>query len=185
MRSAFKAAVISVLSIFFLSGVMVSSSYAASKEVLNIQVKDAVKRFYREVSQGKELADKSRGMLVFPSILKAGLVVGGEYGEGALLVDRKIIAYYSSAAASIGFQAGAQSKTVVLLFMTGKALKNFRTSEGWKVGVDGSVALVKQGTGGSIDSDTLQQPIIGFIFGNKGLMFNLTFEGSKITRIKK
>jgi len=185
MRSVIKAAVISTLSLFLLSGVMTSSARAASKEVLDIQVKDAVKRFYQEVSQSKELAGKSRGMLVFPSILKAGLVVGGEYGEGALLIDHKIVDYYSSTAASIGFQAGAQSKTVILLFMTKDALNNFRNSEGWKAGVDGSVALVKQGTGGSIDSTTLQQPIIGFIFGNKGLMFNLTIEGSKISRINK
>jgi len=185
MRSIFKATAVSVLSLFLLSGIMPGSAYAAAKAVLDIEVKDAVNRFYKEVSLGKELADKSRGMLIFPSILKAGLFVGGEYGEGALLINNKTVDYYSSAAASIGFQAGAQSKSVVLLFMTENALKNFRTSDGWKAGVDGSVALVKQGTGGSIDSNTLQQPIIGFIFGNKGLMFNLTIEGSKITRIKK
>lgn len=185
MRSLIKSVVVSVLPIFFLFGIMTGSSYASSKEVLDVQVKDAVQRFYKEIRQSKELAGKSLGMLVFPSVIKAGLFVGGEYGEGALLIDNKIVGYYSSAAASIGFQAGAQTKTVVLLFMTGTSLQDFRNSKGWKAGVDGSVALIKEGIGGAIDSKTLQQPIIGFIFGNKGLMFNLTIEGTKISKIKK
>ncbi|MCW5573476.1 MAG: hypothetical protein KIT37_10645, partial [Steroidobacteraceae bacterium] len=97
----------------------------------------------------------------------------------------KTLAYYSIAAASIGLQLGAQARTEIILLMTADALKSFRDSQGWKAGVDGSVALATLGAGGTIDTQTAQKPIIGFIFSNKGLMYNLTFEGSKITKIQK
>ncbi len=174
--------------IFFISlCVLVSPdrAYAASAQEINARVNAALKRFYKEVAVGKELGKKARGILVFPSVIKVGFGIGGEYGEGSLRIKGKTVDYYSTAAASIGFQLGAQSKTVILLFMTKKALSNFRTSEGWKAGVDGSVAIAKLGAGGAVDSNTLKEPIIGFVFGNKGLMYNLTLEGSKITKIKK
>ncbi|MFC1592363.1 YSC84-related protein, partial [Thermodesulfobacteriota bacterium] len=139
----------------------------------------------KDVSTGKQLIKKSHGVLVFPSVVKAGFGIGGEYGEGALRINGKTKAYYSTAAASIGFQLGAQSKTIMLVFMTKKALTAFRQSDGYEVGVDGSVVIAKVGAGGSIDSSTLDQPIVGFVFTNKGLMYNLTLEGSKITQIKK
>jgi len=97
----------------------------------------------------------------------------------------KTVDYYNTAAASIGFQLGAQVKSQVILFMSNDALKKFRASDGWKAGVDGSVALATLGADGSVDSDTAQKPIIGFIFSNKGLMYNLTFEGTKMSKIKK
>jgi lipid-binding SYLF domain-containing protein len=118
-------------------------------------------------------------------VLKAGVGVGGEYGEGALLIKGKTAGYYSTAAASIGLQLGAQVKSQIILFMNPKVLDQFRDSKGWKAGVDGSVALATLGAGGEISTDTVKQPIIGFIFSNKGLMYNLTFEGSKITRLER
>jgi lipid-binding SYLF domain-containing protein len=124
-------------------------------------------------------------VLVFPSVFKAGIGIGGEYGEGALRIRGKTVDYYSTAAASIGFQLGAQSKTVIIVFMTNKALKEFRDSSGWEAGVDGSVALVEFGAGGSIDSTNIKDPIVGFVLDNKGLMFNATLEGSKFTKLKK
>ena len=93
--------------------------------------------------------------------------------------------YYSTAAASIGFQLGAQKKTVILVFMQEDALKKFRASSGWEAGVDGSVALIKLGAGGTIDTTSIKDPIVGFVFSQKGLMYNLTLEGSKYTKIKK
>jgi lipid-binding SYLF domain-containing protein len=123
------------------------------------------------------LVDKADGILVFPSVIKAGFGIGGEYGEGAMRIGGKT-------AASIGFQFGAQSKAVILMFMTEEALSKFRGSEGWEVGVDGSVALVKIGAGGSIDTSNIEDPFIGFVFGQKGLMYNPTFEGSKMTKNK-
>jgi len=163
----------------------VPSSHAASKTEINAKVRASLTEFYEKVPAGKELANKAAGMLVFPEVVKAGLVVGGEYGEGSLLVNHKTVGYYSTAAGSIGFQLGAQVKSQIVLFMTREALNNFRKSEGWKAGVDGSVALATLGAGGEVDSNTARKPIIGFIFSNKGLMYNLSFEGSKFTRLKK
>ncbi len=162
-----------------------ASAAAASREEINAEVRQALKEFRKHTSAGHELSQKAAGVLVFPSVVKAGIGVGGEYGEGALLVGGKTVGYYNIAAASIGLHLGAQARSEIILFMTENALSKFRGSEGWKAGVDGSVALVTLGAGGSIDTETAQKPIIGFIFSNKGLMANLTFEGSKITKIDR
>ncbi len=161
------------------------NAWAGSRQEIDAEVRQSLKEFARHTSAGHELSQKAAGMLVFPSVVKAGIGVGGEYGEGSLLVGGKPVAYYNIAAASIGFQLGAQARSQIILFMTENALSKFRSSEGWKAGVDGSVALVTLGAGGSIDTETAKKPIIGFIFSNKGLMYNLTFEGSKITKIDR
>lgn len=160
-------------------------AFAASKEEIDANVDVALDEFYAESPAGKRLAQRAKGMLVFPRVVKAGIGIGGEYGEGALLVGGSTAAYYNTASASIGFQLGAQVKSQVILFMTDDALDTFRSSDGWEAGVDGSVAVVEFGTGGEISSNSAQQPIIGFIFSNKGLMYNLTFEGSKMTKIDR
>ena len=162
-----------------------TDAVAASKEEIDAKVEEAMENFYKQTSAGKRLAEKAAGMLVFPEVIKAGIGVGGEYGEGALLAKGKTIAYYNTAAASIGFQLGAQIKSQVILFMNPKVLESFRKSKGWKAGVDGSVALATLGAGGELSTETMKEPIIGFIFSNKGLMYNLTFEGSKISRIER
>jgi len=161
------------------------AAHAASKAELDAEVRQALSNFGKQTSAGLELSKKAAGMLVFPSVIKAGVGIGGEYGEGALIVGGKTVAYYNVASASIGFQLGAQARSQVILFMNANALDKFRKSDGWKAGVDGSVALATLGAGGSIDTETAQKPIIGFIFSNKGLMYNLTFEGSKMSRIEK
>ncbi len=158
---------------------------AASRAEIDANVQEAIANFYRQTSAGKKLAQKAAGMLVFPEVVKAGIGVGGEYGEGALLIKGKTAAYYSTAAASIGFQLGAQVKSQIILFMNQRVLEEFRNSKGWKAGVDGSVALATLGAGGELSTETIKEPIIGFIFSNKGLMYNLTFEGSKITRLER
>lgn len=160
-------------------------SYGASKTEIDAYVSEALSKFYKHTSAGKKLADKATGILVFPKVYKAGFGIGGEYGEGALLIGGKTVDYYNTASASIGFQLGAQVKSQIILFMNKKVLSAFRDSEGWEVGVDGSVAIATLGAGGEIDTKTAKEPIIGFVFSNKGLMFNLTLEGSKITKIKK
>lgn len=165
--------------------VCAAGASAASKDEINAEVKQALGNFQQQTSAGHELSKKAAGMLVFPNVLKAGIGVGGEYGEGALLVKGKTVGYYNVASASIGFQLGAQARSQILLFMSDKALADFRKSDGWKAGVDGSVALATLGAGGAIDTATAKQPIIGFIFSNKGLMYNLSFEGSKISRLNK
>jgi lipid-binding SYLF domain-containing protein len=172
----------------FLSGenvIYLDEASAASATEINIGVDEALKRFKKEVSGGEQFLIKAEGVLVFPSVLKAGIGIGGEYGEGALRIDGKTVEYYNTAAASFGFQLGAQSKTVVLVFLTGKALQDFRASSGWKAGVDGSVAIVKWGVGEDINTVDITDPIVGFVFSNKGLMYNLTIEGSKFTKIAR
>jgi len=117
--------------------------------------------------------------------VKAGFGVGGEYGEGALRVGGRTIGYYNSISASVGFQLGVQERSVIIMFMTDEALNQFRETAGWKVGVDGSVVVVTVGAGGSIDTNKITSPVVGFILDPKGLMYNLTLEGSKISRISR
>lgn len=162
-----------------------SQTEAASAVEIEAKVKAAMEKFYREVPEARELVEQSQAVLVFPSVIKAGIGFGGEYGQGALQINGQTVDYYSTTAASIGFQLGVQSKAVILLFIAEKALTDFRSSKGWEVGVDGSVALVKIGAGGALNTHTLKEPIIGFVFGNKGFMFNLTLEGTKISKIQK
>jgi lipid-binding SYLF domain-containing protein len=172
-------------SLFCLLSVAPLAAFAASREEIDAEVREAMANFARHSSAGNDLAKKAAGVLVFPSVVKAGIGIGGEYGEGSLLVRGKPAAYYSIAAASIGFQLGVQSRSQIVLFMNQGALSQFRASQGWTAGVDGSVALATLGAGGSIDTETAKKPVIGFIFSGKGLMYNLTFEGSKISKIER
>ncbi len=163
----------------------VPQAAAASAAEIEADVDETLRRFFRQVGSARPLADKAVAMLVFPTVVKAGIGIGGEYGEGALRRRGKTLGFYNTVAASIGFQLGAQARSVILMFMTERALQNFRAADGWKIGVDGSVALVTVGAGGAIDTNSIRGPIIGFVFGNKGLMYNLTLEGSKISRISR
>ncbi|MBV8211484.1 MAG: hypothetical protein JO133_15620 [Burkholderiaceae bacterium] len=158
---------------------------AASKDEIDSHVRVALEDLYRLNPGAKKVADQAAGILVFPSVVKGGFIVGAEYGEGALQVGGKSVAYYNIISGSFGLQAGVQDEGIALMFMTADALKKFRDSKGWKAGVDGSVAIVTLGAGGQIGSETLQKPIIGFEFNNKGLMANLTLEGSKVSRIER
>ena len=160
-------------------------AHAASSVEIDARGDATLKEFYLKVGSGKELAEKAKGVLVFPSVLKAGFWVGGQYGEGALRINGKTSDYYNIAGASFGLQFGVQSKSIILLFMTEDALSGFKNSSGWEAGVDGSVAFVTLGAGGALDTNTLQQPIIGFVFSNKGLMVDVSLKGSKITKIQK
>ena len=162
-----------------------NEAMAASSKEIDIKVDTALKKFTKDVGGAQKFLKNAKGVLVFPSVIKAGFGIGGEYGEGALRISGKTVDYYGTAAASIGFQLGAQSKTIIIVFLENDALKNFRNSTGWEIGVDGSVALVTLGAGGSIDTTNIKEPIVGFVFSNKGLMYNLTLEGSKITKLKR
>ena len=160
-------------------------AHAATGKEIDVSVDVALERFEKEIKGGKEFMETAKGVLVFPSVVKAGFVVGGEFGEGALRINGKTVDYYNTIAGSFGFQFGAQAKTVMLIFMQDEALKGFRESKGWKAGVDGSVALVTLGAEGSVDTTKIKDPIVGFVFGQKGLMYNLTLEGSKFNKIDK
>jgi lipid-binding SYLF domain-containing protein len=158
---------------------------AASAAEIDAEVADTLLEFYAQVRGSRDLLGKSEAVLVFPSVIKAGMGFGGEYGEGALLTRGRTLEYYNTISASIGFQLGVQKRSVIIAFMTPEALAGFRRVDGWKVGVDGSIALVTVGVGGSIDTNRITSPIVGFIFDGKGLMYNLTLEGSKMTRIRR
>jgi lipid-binding SYLF domain-containing protein len=160
------------------------SAHAASAAEIDREV-DRVLADFRKIDGTDAFLRIAKGVLVFPKVYKAGVGVGGEYGEGALRMDGKTVDYYSTAAASVGFKLGAQAKSIVVIFTEESALKKFRESEGWKVGVDGSVALVDIGVGKAVDTTNIKDPVIGFIFGQKGLMYNLTLEGSKFTKLDK
>lgn len=150
---------------------------------LDANVEDTLRNFHRHVRGTRELVASAAAVLVFPTVVKAGIGIGGEYGEGALLSRGRPVEYYSTASASIGFQLGAQARSIIIVFMTEQALADFKRVDGWKVGVDGSVALINVGVGGSIDTNRIASPIVGFIFDGKGLMYNLTLEGTKISRM--
>lgn len=178
--------IIFILAFFVIVGISFPSvTYAASAEEIDIGVNATLKRFCKEVPGGSDFLKKAEGILVFPSVIKAGIGIGGEYGEGALCIGGRTVDYYSTAAASIGFQLGVQSKSIVLIFLTKSVLTDFRKSDGWKAGVDGSVALLKWGVGEDVNTIDIKNSIVGFVFTNKGLMYNLTIEGSKITKISR
>ena len=141
---------------------------AATAKEIDVSVDVAIDRLYKEVHGSNDLVKKSKGILVFPKVYKAGLGIGGEYGEGALRINGKTVDYYNTAAASIGFQLGAQVKTVILVFMKESALKNFRNSEGWEAGVDGSVALITIGMGDSLDTTNVKGPHRWIYSGSEG-----------------
>lgn len=174
------------VSLLMLVGICIAPpAQAATKQEIDASVNRAMENFNHEVQGAAGLLKSAKGVLVFAGVIKAGIGIGGEYGEGSLRRHGKTLGYYSIGAASIGFQLGVQKKDVILIFMQDQALKRLQESDGWKVGVDGSVAVVKVGAGGAIDSETLKKPILAFIVGQKGLMYNLTLEGSKITKLKR
>jgi lipid-binding SYLF domain-containing protein len=162
-----------------------ATTQAGSAAQIDAAVEGTLNEFFHRIRGSRELVNKSAAVLVFPTVVKAGIGIGGEYGEGALLTRGRTLEYYNTVSASIGFQFGAQARSVIIVFMTPEALASFRRVNGWKVGVDGSVALITVGIGGSIDSSKIASPIVGFIFDGKGLMYNLTLEGSKISRIAR
>lgn len=177
--------VLRILLVFFAVLLQESSCFAASAQEIDADVRATLDRFYIQIAGARELATKSTGILIFPSVIKAGMGFGGEYGEGALIIKGRPTTYYNTISASFGFQLGVQSRSIIIMFMTPEALEGFRNSDGWKVGVDGSVAIITLGAGGAIDTNKIASPIIGFVLDPKGLMYNLTLEGSKISRISR
>lgn len=158
---------------------------ADSATVIDARVDETISLFKEKVNGADVFLNSSAGYLVFPRVIKIGIGIGGETGEGALRIGSKSVDYYRTSSGSIGFQLGAQAKSIVIAFMTKESLQSFRDSAGWKIGIDGSVALIDLGAGKTIDSKNVKDPVVGFIFGSKGLMYNLTLEGSKIHKLDK
>jgi len=164
---------------------MPAQALGATAAEIDADVNDALVAFREEVNGADVFLDKAAGYLVFPRVIKVGIGIGGETGEGALRVGGRTVDYYRTTAGSFGLQLGAQAKSIVIAFMTEASLDKFRNSNGWRAGVDGSVALIDIGAGKTIDSQNIKDPVVGFVFGSKGLMYNLTLEGSKFSKLDK
>jgi lipid-binding SYLF domain-containing protein len=160
-----------------------SAAAASSTAEINRDADAALAKLYRETPAAKALGERARAILVFPSIVKGGLIVGGQYGEGVLRKDGKSVGYYSTSAVSYGLQAGAQTFGYALFLMSDSALSYLDKSGGWEIGVGPSVVVVDEGKARTLTTTTAQDDIYAFIFGQKGLMAGLGLQGSKITRI--
>ena len=169
---------LSILILFFAADINAKSSAE-----IDASIESAIERFTNEIQGGQTYLDGARGILVIPKMIKAGLVLGVEYGEGALVVDNIKVQYYRAFSGSLGLQLGIGSKDLIILFYDDEAMDDFIYSSGWQVGVDGSVAILDMGAGGSLDSTEAQDPIVGFVFGHKGLIAGLSLEGTKFTKI--
>jgi lipid-binding SYLF domain-containing protein len=156
----------------------------SKRQSIDASVDGTMSRLYTTVTGSRELVAKSRGVLVFPSVIQVGFVIGGQYGEGALRVGGSSVGYYSTVSGSFGLQAGAQSKALIFCFMTQDSLDRFRGADGWSVGADASVALVKIGANGAVDSTTATAPVEVFILTNTGLMADVSLNGTKVSRLK-
>ena len=160
------------------------ASSATSRTSIDAQVDASLSKLYDSVKGSRELVAKSSGVLVFPAVVGASLGVGAEYGRGALRVNGRTQSYYSTTAGSVGFQAGAQSKAVIYLFTTQAALDKFRGSKGWTAGADATVAVATIGANGNVDTNTIRQPVVGFVLTNVGLEAGVSLQGAKITEIQ-
>jgi lipid-binding SYLF domain-containing protein len=162
-----------------------SSAAAKTAAEIDAAVEAARDQCAAQVPGCNAAAEKALGMLVFPEVTKAGIGVGGSYGEGALIVGDKTAGYYSTASASVGLQLGAQKYAQIIMFMTAEALDGFRKSAGWEAGANAQVTMIDQGKASNISSVTANNPVIAFVFGQKGLMGDLSDQGAKITKLER
>ena len=161
-----------------------ATSLAATEVQIDHRVAVTVKHFNSINPANVNLEQKAAGMLVFPRVTKGGIGIGGEFGEGALQVNGKTVGYYSVGAASVGLTLGLAKHSEIIMFMTQESLDHFVASDGWSIGADAGITVVSSSANGSYDTETQQKPILGFMFANKGLLGDLSFDGSKITKIK-
>ncbi|HTK98155.1 MAG TPA: YSC84-related protein [Pseudomonadales bacterium] len=164
---------------------LLAGNARAAKDSLDTNVRAALANFQAKIPLAPQLIEKSVGILVFPKVYKAGVFLGAGIGDGALQVHGQTVQYYRTTSLSYGFQLGVQWRTEIVLFMTQEALDKFRAGNGWQAGIDGSIAVIAFGVGNSIDTDNIQEPIIGFIFDDKGLMFDLSLKGSKYWKVEE
>ena len=160
------------------------TAFADSAAEIDREVSAALESLYASEPAAKELADKSKAILVFPDVLKAGLIVGGQYGEGALRMGDKTVGYYNTVAASYGLQAGVQTFGYAMFLMSDSALQHLKESDGWEIGTGPSIVVVDKGAAGALTSTTLQDDIYAFFFDQEGLMAGLGLQGTKISQIE-
>jgi lipid-binding SYLF domain-containing protein len=157
---------------------------ATTKQELDREATQHLAKLIKANPNAALVAKKAKAVLIFPNIIKAGLVFGGAYGEGVLRQNKKADAYYNSITASWGLQAGAQSYGYIVFLMTNKAVNYIHDSNGWEIGVGPTVAIIDEGAGKNLSTSTLKDDAYAFIFDQQGLMASLSLEGTKISRIK-
>jgi len=162
-----------------------AASQAQTKASLDAAVSETVKQFNLLDPRHAELENKAAGVLIFPQVTKGGIALASEYGEGALQIGGATVAYYSVASASVGLTAGMATHSEIIVFMTAEALQRFRKSKGWSVGADTRIAVISRGLDNDYDSYAMQKPVVAFMFGEKGLIADLSLQGSKINKIVK
>ena len=172
-------------SLLTLTLTFILSTGLSAKSIVEIDaaIESSLNRFTEEVRGGDAYLEGARGILVIPRMWKAGVLLGFEFGEGALIVDGIKIQYYKALTTSVGLQIGVGSKDLIIIFFDDTAMDNFLYSSGWEVGVDGAVAFLSRGVAGAVDSNTFKDPIVGFVFGQKGLLAGVSMEGTKFTKI--
>ena len=171
-----------LLAVFLFAGQ--SFAKMTAKEV-DASVDEAMERFHKQVKDASEVVKQAKGLLILPNVKKGALIVGGEYGQGAMRIGGKTVEYYSMISGSFGLQIGGQAKDIIIAFMSNEALKKFRESKGWEAGVDGNVALIKVGAGESAMTAMSKQPIAAFVFDVKGLMADTSLKGAKFNKLDK
>ncbi|MGF1657883.1 MAG: YSC84-related protein [Rubrimonas sp.] len=162
-----------------------ATAQAEEREIIDTRVRLATEELRASVPGAAELLDQARGVLIMPNIVKGGLIVGGAYGEGALLVGGETVGYYALAAASLGFQLGVQSSKQALLFMTDASLEKFRASQGWQAGVDAEVTMPGDGLSAQLKTTSREAPVIAIVFGQDGLLAGASLEGAKFSPIAR
>jgi lipid-binding SYLF domain-containing protein len=162
-----------------------SGARAADAEVIEARVERALQELFASVDGAADLYENARGVLIMPEVTKAGLLVGGAYGEGALRVGGQTVGYYSVAAASFGLQAGVQSSKQALFFMTDESLARFRAADGWEIGADAEFTLPGKGVNIGVDSTTRRAPVVAVVFGQDGIMAGASIEGAKYSPIQR
>jgi lipid-binding SYLF domain-containing protein len=165
------------------TGPSAKADSVTANDQIEANVDATLSRLYEAAPSSRQLVERAAGVLVFPSVLNAGLIVGGEHGKGVLRVHGRTVEQYSQTGASIGLQAGAQTRAEILLFMTPDSLAHFRASKGWTAGADATIAVAHIGANGMIDTETAQQPIVGFVLNNTGLMAGVSLQGAKFSKL--
>jgi lipid-binding SYLF domain-containing protein len=174
-----------VAAVFLAGGLFAGQAFGKTGKKIDASADAAMDRFYKQVKDAKEVVRQAKGLLILPDVKKGALIVGGEYGQGALRIGGKTVEYYSMISGSVGFQIGGEAKDVIIAFNSSEALKKFRNSRGWEAGVDGNVALVTLGAGESAITAMGKDPIVAFVFDVKGLMADMSLRGAKFNKLDK
>jgi lipid-binding SYLF domain-containing protein len=162
-----------------------SVSFGATKYQIDERVQNTLTQFDQLNPNNLDLVRRAKGILVFPHVTKGGAGVAGEFGEGALRINGQNVGYYSLSSASVGVTLGVAKHDEIIMFMTQEALDKFISTKGWAVGADTGIAVLSKGAGGDYDTKTLQRPILGFVFAEKGLIADVSLDGSKITQLNR